>query len=72
MGSGRQNEGVNMVIIENDCVGCGLPCIGDACPYRNAEHRYCDKCNDEIGDDYYDVDGEELCEDCLKERFRGD
>ena len=69
MGNGRQNEGVNMVRIENDCVDCGLPCMGGSCPLRNVEHRYCDKCGDEIGE-YYDVDGEELCEYCLKERFR--
>lgn len=60
-----------MVRIENDCVGCGrLPCLGDSCPYSNVEHRYCDKCDEEIGKEYYDVDGEELCEECLKERFR--
>lgn len=70
MGSGRQNEGVNMVKIENDCVSCGLPCLGDACPLRRVEHRYCDKCGDEVGIEYYDVDGEELCEYCLKEKFR--
>ena len=59
-----------MIRVEDDCVGCGLPCIGDSCPLRHVEHRYCDKCDEEIGGDYYDVDGEELCEDCLKERFR--
>lgn len=59
-----------MVRVENDCVDCGLPCIGEACPLRHVEHRYCDKCDEEIGGEYYDVDGEELCEYCLKERFR--
>ena len=60
-----------MVTYENDCVDCGLPCMGESCPLRNVAHRYCDKCKEEIGNDYYDVDGEELCEDCLKEMFRG-
>ena len=59
-----------MVKIENDCVSCGLPCIGNACRFREVEHRYCDKCGDELGHEYYDVDGEDLCEYCLKERFR--
>lgn len=58
-----------MVRTENDCVDCGLPCLGNACPHKNVEHRYCDECGDDISV-YYDVDGEELCEYCLKERFR--
>jgi hypothetical protein len=30
----------------------------------------CERCNTTIeDDDYYDVDGEILCEDCLKEKF---
>ena len=58
-----------MVKYENECVNCGLPCLGDACPYRNVPHWYCDKCHEEIGIERYDVDGEELCESCLKERF---
>lgn len=61
-----------MVKKQNDCVDCGLPCLGDACPYRNVEHRYCDHCDDEISGEYYDVDGEELCESCLKSMFRAD
>jgi formylmethanofuran dehydrogenase subunit E len=33
--------------------------------------HYCDKCGYEIPDgEIYEVDGEELCEDCLKEMFR--
>ena len=60
-----------MIRIENDCVDCGAKhCLGDSCPFRNVEHRYCDKCDEEIGNDYYDVDGEELCEYCLKEMFK--
>ena len=54
----------------NDCVDCGLPCLGNACPLRHVTRRFCDVCEDEIGDSYYDVDGEELCEFCLKEKFR--
>lgn len=52
-----------------DCAVPGYPCLGSSCPNRNVPVYYCDKCGDEL-DEVYDVDGEELCEDCLKERFR--
>lgn len=58
--------------IENQCCGCatdGYPCLGSACPHTHVEVYYCDKCGDEL-EDIYDVDGEELCEYCLKEKFR--
>jgi hypothetical protein len=51
--------------IENDCVNCGLPCIGDSCPYRNVTHFYCDKCG--IEDKLYLFEDEELCKDCIDE-----
>jgi len=59
-----------MVEYENECVGCPpeIGCLGDACPNRSVPHYYCDECNSEMGE-VYDVDGEELCEDCLKKRF---
>ena len=56
----------------NECVGCkdlGKPCLGSSCPNREVTRYYCDRCGDEITD-IYDVDGEELCEDCLKEMFK--
>lgn len=49
---------------ENQCVDCGLPCLGDACRYRNVPVYFCDKCGDEIND-VYELDGQELCADCL-------
>ena len=55
----------------NECVGCtdlGKPCIGLHCPNRNVLRVFCDRCGEELGD-IYDVDGEELCEDCLKAMF---
>ena len=59
---------------ENHCCDCavpGYPCRGSACPRRRVEVHYCDKCGYEIPDgEIYEVDGEELCEDCLKEKFR--
>ena len=57
--------------IENHCVGCtdlGMHCLGSACSNRKVEVYYCDKCGDEL-DAVYEVDGEELCEFCLKDKF---
>lgn len=57
--------------IENHCCGCavpGYPCRGSNCPNRRVEVYYCDKCGCEL-EEIYDVDGEELCESCLKEKF---
>ena len=62
-----------MVKIENQCVGCppNMGCMGDACPNRNVKVIYCDHCGDEIdSEDVYEVDGEDLCESCLKDMFR--
>ena len=61
-----------MVRYEDHCCDCavpGYPCRGSSCPYRNVPVYYCDDCGDEI-EDVYDVDGEELCEECLKDMFR--
>ena len=61
-----------MVKYEDYCYGCatpGYPCRGSECPLRRVEVHYCDYCGDEVGE-IYDVDGEELCEECLKEKFR--
>lgn len=55
------------VELENDCVDCGLPCLGQSCPKRNVPHYYCDKCGMEISkEEVYYCEGEEVCEDCLK------
>lgn len=54
--------------LENDCVDCGMPCIGDSCPYRNVIHFYCDDCGDET--QLYEFEGEELCIDCIEKRLK--
>ena len=62
-----------MVRYINNCCDCatpGYPCIGSSCPNRSVPVYYCDRCGDEIDGDVYDVEGEELCEECLKEMFR--
>lgn len=58
--------------IENHCCDCavpGYPCQGEHCSRRRVKVHYCDRCDAELGE-VYDVDGEELCEECLKDMFR--
>lgn len=54
--------------IENDCVNCGLPCLGKMCPYQNVTHYYCDECGEET--QLYYFDGEELCIYCIKNKLK--
>ena len=58
-----------MVSIESDCVDCGLPCLGRACSHHQILVLRCDRCHDEV-EELYEVDGEDLCEYCLKNEFR--
>lgn len=62
-----------MLKIENHCCDCAVPaypCRGDLCPLRKVAVHYCDECGYELDEDIYDVDGKELCEDCLKDMFK--
>ena len=61
-----------MFKIENHCCDCavpGYPCRGSACPNRKVVVYYCDDCGEEL-DVVYEVDEEELCDHCLREKFR--
>lgn len=60
-----------MVRTESGCVDCGLPCLGIACPNYRVVVLECDRCHSEV-DELYEVDGEDLCEYCLKDEFRKD
>lgn len=53
--------------IENECVRCGLPCLGYSCPNRRVVRFYCDKCGKETTLRHYEE--QELCADCLIENF---
>lgn len=60
-----------MLKYEDHCCNCAAPnypCRGSGCPNKNVPVHYCDKCNEETSE-VYDVDGKELCEECLKEMF---
>ena len=56
-----------MINVENECVSCGFPCLGNSCPYRNVPHYYCDECGDET--EIYHYDGEQLCISCIERRL---
>lgn len=58
-----------MVKVVDECVHCGLPCLGDACSNRNIRVHVCDRCEEYIDTDqiYKDEDYEELCKECLLE-----
>ena len=67
----QEERGHNMTKYENECCGCATesyPCLGSACPNRHVPHFYCDKCGEDV-EELYKVDGEELCEECLKDNF---
>lgn len=53
-----------MIITVNECVGCPQGCIN--CGRKHVEVRVCDWCGvvDEL---FYNVDEEDVCEDCLKD-----
>ena len=48
-------------------MGCDLPCIREGCPYWGGIEKICDECGVEV-EDLYLYDGQQLCEDCLKEK----
>ena len=53
-----------MIVFENQCIDCGLPCIGDRCIYKNVEMHYCDRCGREAA---YRIYEEELCFNCANQ-----
>jgi len=53
-----------MKLLEDQCVGCGLPCMGNACPYKSVSVYYCDDCGEENA--VFHMDGKDLCVDCAE------
>lgn len=52
---------------ESECVDCGKPCIGIACPHYRVTRFYCDKCGAE--ETLYEYGGQELCGECVLKNF---
>jgi hypothetical protein len=57
-----------MIYYTNECVDCGLPCLGDSCPNRNVMHSKCDFCKVE-NVKLRRYNGYEICEECLLKEF---
>lgn len=55
-----------MIRYENQCVDCGLPCLGSSCPHKNVPVYICDECGDEDVD-IYEFEDRELCLNCIRE-----
>ena len=53
-----------MIVIDNECVDCGLPCLYAACPYYKVIRFFCDECDEEVEDLYW-FGTEQLCSDCV-------
>lgn len=52
----------------NDCVDCGLPCLGNTCPYTNTTSYFCDECGDEVSPDklyIHPISEKHLCGSCI-------
>ena len=56
-----------MIVVESECVNCGLPCIGHSCRYYSVARYLCDKCESE--ETLYEFDGQELCLDCIAKKL---
>ena len=48
---------------ENECVACGLPCLGSSCKYSKVTRYYCDYCKEEAT--LYHYNDDEVCVDCI-------
>lgn len=48
---------------ESECVDCGFPCMGNACPNYRVTRFYCDKCGQE--ETLYHTEDGDLCVDCI-------
>ena len=59
---------MSMIVTENECVDCGLPCIHESCRHWAVTRFYCDKCHEDVENLYYFED-QELCIDCIEQQL---
>ena len=57
-----------MIVTENECVDCGLPCLYESCPYWAVTRLYCDECGSEENTLYW-WDGQQLCLGCIEAKL---
>ena len=53
---------------EAECVGCGLPCKGNLCPYSDVTRWYCDECGDEVDPEklyIHPLTDKQYCRSCM-------
>lgn len=53
-----------MKTTSDECVDCGLSCMGSRCPNKNVVRYYCDECGEE--EILYKYDDRELCIKCIE------
>lgn len=56
-----------MIKTENECCGCELPCIYEACPFWAVTRLYCDECGEESV--LYWWGGQQLCIACIEDKL---
>ena len=49
----------------DECVDCGQPCRGKACPYKNVLHKECDICGMEVNGTLWKYENTYYCPECL-------
>lgn len=57
-----------MVTYADGCVQCGMPCIGEMCPYSGSKILKCDECGFEA-EELYILEDMELCAECVFDRL---
>lgn len=56
-----------MVQIENDCVGCEIPCID--CGRKRTPHYYCDNPECRAEETLYHTEDGDFCAECILKNF---
>lgn len=52
-------------------IGCNTPGDCESCRQTNCEKTYnCDICGEKLEDEYWQIDGNDYCENCLTENYQ--
>lgn len=57
-----------MIVIENNCVDCAIPCVGGYCALADCPTVCCDSCG-KSAELFYLAGGEVLCRTCFIEKM---
>lgn len=63
-----------MITYTDECVDCGLPCLGSICSLRHTPHYYCDICGDELyQEEIYSINDDYIvCNDCHEKELENE